>query len=62
VVATSVFLPAKLKAENSKKWFLGFLIGMLREKRRRNGQISLLGPNRYPRIQKDDVTTFVPHL
>jgi hypothetical protein len=32
VVATNVFLPAKLKAENSKKWFLGFLIGMLREK------------------------------
>jgi hypothetical protein len=54
VVATSVFLPAKLKAENSIKWFLGFLIGMLREKRRRNRQISLLGPIRYPRIQKDD--------
>jgi hypothetical protein len=36
VVATSVFLPAKLKAENSKKWFLGLLIGMLQEKRRRN--------------------------
>jgi hypothetical protein len=54
VVATSVFLQAKLKAENSKKnGFWGFLIGMLQEKRR-NRQISLLGPSRYPRIQKDD--------